>query len=149
MPSDSITPYGRWAFSWRDGGEVVVARGDYHRYLKDGEYLLFRGAQQIRDGEWIYVITIVPIVFQNDDVQVKEKEAVFIGFHNWNQLFYWFGTLPTQVIDYCYFRCSISDPFKVVQWRQYSSVEDYFLAKFIERVRRYHDKGMDYVLGPP
>ena len=136
---------GRWAFCWRNGGEIIIPRGDYHRYLRDGEHLLFREVQTKQDG-WVNIIVITPIIFQGDDIQQLAEKEIYVKYHDWNDLTYWLGSLPTQLIDYSHFKYS-ADPFRFIQWRQYSIAEDEFLMKYIEKVRRYPKKYTN--LGPP
>jgi len=136
---------GRWAFCWRNGGEIIIPRGDYHRYLRDGEHLLFREVQTKQDG-WVNIIVITPIIFQGDDIQQLAEKEIYVKYHDWNDLTYWLGSLPTQLIDYSHFKYS-ANPFRFIQWRQYSIAEDEFLMKYIEKVRRYPKRYVN--LGPP
>jgi len=146
MPADSRAPFGRWAFCWKDRLEVRFARGDYHRYLSTGDYLLFREAARIIKDEWYYTIIITPLSIKNDDIQIKEEDAAIIGYYDERPLLHRFGGLPTQIIDYVYFRRSVDDPFHAISWRQYSPVEDDFLTRFLNRVRKYQERGMFYIL---
>jgi hypothetical protein len=71
---------------------------------------------------------------------------IYVKYHDWNDLTYWLGSLPTQLIDYSHLKYS-ADPFRFIQWRQYSIAEDEFLMKYIEKVRRYPKRYVN--LGPP
>ena len=140
MRPDDRCEFGRWAFCWRDGGEVVFARGDYHRYLRDGEHLLFREVQTKtkQDGR-VNIIVITPVIIQEDEIKQLAEKEIYVKYHDWTNLTYRFGSLPTQLIDYSHLKYS-ANPFRFIQWRQYSPIEDDFLIKYIERVRRYPKK---------
>jgi hypothetical protein len=91
-----------------------------------------------QDG-WVNIIVITPIIFQGDDIQQLAEKEIYVKYHDWTNLTYWFGSLPTQLIDYSHLKYS-ANPFRFIQWRQYSPIENNFLMKYIEKVRRYPKK---------
>ena len=145
--ADNQTP-GCWAFCWRDRLEIHFDRRD----LTDGEYLIFRGIERFTGipGKWYHVIIISPMII-GDDVRISENEAVYIGYYDERQLLRHIDRLPSQVIDYVYIKNSESfiRLSHLVDLRQYSSIEDEYLFRFIAQVREYQQRGMNYVLGPP
>jgi len=144
--ADNQTP-GCWVFCWRDRQEI-----HFDRDLTDGEYLIFRGIERFTEipGKWYHVIIISPMII-GDDVRISENEAVYIGYYDERQLLRHIDRLPSQVIDYVYIKNSESfiRLSHLVDLRQYSSIEDEYLFRFIAQVREYQRRGMNYVLGPP